>query len=78
MPLDRAEERVHHVITESTPDGNEMLIFGTVLAFHISEFVPNPEAMERVEYPIDPSAVTEQLCFPLHQLAMTHYRHTLT
>jgi ADP-ribose pyrophosphatase YjhB (NUDIX family) len=76
--LDDAEQRVQHLMTVSTPNGKQILIFGTVLAFHIGEFVPNEEALERVEYyPRDPLGVYERLCFPLHEAAVDVYLSTL-
>jgi hypothetical protein len=61
-------------MTASTPNGKQVLIFGTVLAFHVGEFIPNEEALERVEYyPRDPLGVSEQLCFALHQKAVVEY-----
>ena len=66
-----AETKVEHILTDSTPDGRRILIIGTALAFYVGAFVPNKEATERVEYPLDGTG--EKLCFPIHEKAVDLY-----
>lgn len=61
----------------STPDGAHMLIFAVIrktgiIATH--DFTPNTEASERLIVTVD-YYNQPNLCFPLHEEAVTHYRN---
>jgi len=55
-----------HFMTESTPDGKNILIIGTARAFYLGDWKPNHEVQEVVRYTPDS---LEKLCFPIHEKA---------
>jgi ADP-ribose pyrophosphatase YjhB (NUDIX family) len=63
-----------HFMTESTPDGTRILIFGTARAFYLGDWKPNAEVQEVMAYHPD---MAEKLCFPIHQKAVEQYFHKI-
>lgn len=62
-----------HFHTESTPDGNHVIIVGIARAYHLGEWKPNSEVMEVVRYY---DGHPEQLYFPIHAHAVERYFQT--